>query len=235
MNRGLHRAVCESALWFDNLFGDPRIREDRESTYGRLLLGLHYDEREGFEDFTNFQAKVSLPKMERRLNAFVGRGDREQIVTGQNPVEDYVPPVGLDDDEWLVGLGYSPARGRRSKTSFDVGVDVDFPMNPFVRARYRHRFFPGNRTLVRVRPSIFWEREEGGGSTTKIDVDHLIGREILFRWRNVGTWTEESEGLEWYVELTLFQNLGIKRALATSSARSARATTRCRCASTSCA
>ena len=50
--------------------------------------------------------------------------------------------------------------------------------------------------------------------TTKVDYDRLIGNELLFRWRNVGTWTEESDGLEWYLEVTLFQNLGLKRALA---------------------
>ena len=142
VNRGLHRAVCESALWFDGLFGDRRLLEDREATYGRILLGLHGDERDGLEDFTNFEAKLSFPNLERRLNAFVGRGDRERIVTGQGQIEEYVPPAGLEDDEeWLIGLGYSPAKGRRSKTSFDVGVDLGFPMNPFVKARYRHRFF----------------------------------------------------------------------------------------------
>ncbi len=216
VNRGLHRAVCESALWFDNLFRDQRLRvDDREATYGRMLLGLHHDEREGLEDFTNFEANISLPNLERRLNAFVGRGDRDQIVSGQQDVEQYLPPGGFeDDDEWLVGLGYRPARGRRSKFSFDLGADLGFPMNPFVKARYRHRFFPGDRTLIRVRPVLFWEREEGGGVGGRIDLDHLIGDQLLFRWRNVGTWSEETEGLDWYMEVTLFRSLGRKTALA---------------------
>ena len=214
LNRGLHRAVCESALWFDDLFGDVRVREDRRTTYGRVLLGATWDEQREWGDFTRFEVKVSLPTAERRFSLFAGRGDTERIVTGQSDVEEFLPPEGLEDDEWLVGLGYSPVRGERNGWSFGLGVDAGFPMNPVARARYRHRFFPGDETLVRVRPSLFWEREQGAGVATKVDVDNLLTGSSLFRWRTVGTWTEQTEGLEWYLELSIFQRLGTTRALA---------------------
>ena len=80
LNRGLHRTACETALWFDHLFGDYRLDEKLEATYGRAFVGVVWDEDYGFEDDLSFRARLHFPNMERRLNAFIGRDDREDLL-----------------------------------------------------------------------------------------------------------------------------------------------------------
>lgn len=217
VHRGLHRTVCRTALWFDSLFGDPSNFDEYRGTYGRLRVGIGWDDIDGIEEDTHFAAKVDFPNLEERLNAFVGRFDRDDLVEDrQRNIETIPAPVlGIpDDDEWLVGLGYTPRRGRRSKLSFDLGADIEFPMNPFLRARYRHRYSIGSASQIQVRHALFWEREDGYGTTHRFDLDHLLGEKTLFRWRNVGTLSEGDQGLDWYSESTIYRRLAPLRAMA---------------------
>ncbi len=218
LNRGLHRAVCESALWFDDLFGDDLAAEDRGGTYGRLLVGLEYNDLEEIDDVNSFHAEFELPNAERRLSGFVGRGDRDELVGDQQPRTGALPNRAAslpDDDEWLIGLGYSPHRSsRRSSWSYDVGADLEFPINWFAKARHKYVLFPSDTTMLRLRQSFFWEHDKGWGYTTRADYDHLLPKDRLLRWRNIGRISESDSGIDWYTELTLFTNLGERRALA---------------------
>lgn len=218
INRGLHRAVCSSALWFDDLFGNEIYENYDRGTYGRFLLGLEYNDREEFGEVSNFRAKFDLPKAERRLSGFVGRGDRDEIVSDQVPRTGALPNMLRslpDDDEWLIGLGYAPQRSRRnSDWSVDVGADIESPINWYAKARYKHVLFPTNASMMRYRQTLFWEKEDGWGITSRLDWDYLMGNEMLLRWRSLGTLSEGDLGVDWYSELTLFQNLGEDEALA---------------------
>ena len=218
INRGLHRAVCASALWFDDLFGNEIYDDYGRGTYGRLLVGLEYDDREDFGEVSNFRAKFDLPKAEQRLSGFIGRGDRDEIVSDQVPRTGALPNLlnSLpDDDEWLVGLGYAPQRSRRnSDWSVDIGADIEFPINWYAKARYKHILFPTNSSMMRYRQTLFWEKEDGWGLTSRLDWDFLMANEMLLRWRSLGTLSEGDMGVDWYSELTLFQNLGESEALA---------------------
>jgi len=217
LHRGLHRAVCDSALWFDDLFGDEIRDSKRDGTYGRLLLGVEYNDRREVHEISRFRARFELPNVERRLSGFVGRGDRDELVgdkfprTGALPNSLSIP----DDDEWLVGLGYSPQRSnRRSSWSYDVGADIEFPVNWYAKARYKRVLFPSNSTMLRLRQTFFWEHDDGWGTTSRMDYDVLLANEKILRWRNIGTVSEGDRGLDWYTELTLFLNRGDQRALA---------------------
>ena len=217
INRGLHRAVCSSALWFDDLFGNEIYENYDRGTYGRLLVGLEYDDREDFGEVTRFRAKFDLPKAEQRLSGFIGRGDRDEIVSDQVPRTGALPNLLSlpDEDEWLVGLGYAPQRSRRnSDWSIDVGADIEFPINWYAKARYKHVLFPTDATMLRYRQTLFWEKDDGWGVTSRVDWDFLMANEMLLRWRSLGTMSEGDRGLDWYSELTLFQNLGEDEALA---------------------
>lgn len=217
LHRGLHRAVCDSALWFDDLFGDELHPGDSQGTYGRLLLGVEYNDREEVDEISRFRAHFSLPNAERRISGFVGHGDREELISDKAPRTGALP-TSLDipdDDEWLVGLGYSPQRSSRTSSwSYDVGVDVEFPLNWYAKARYKRVLFPSDASMLRLRQTFFWEREDGWGSTSRLDYDYLLANEKLIRWRNIATFSEGDRGIDWYTELTLFQNRGQHRALA---------------------
>ncbi len=214
VQRGLYRAVCASSRWFDGLFGDTRFDEEYNRTHGRLMVGVNWDDHEGLSDEIRFHAEYELPQAERRLRAFIGREDRKDVVTDREQrttrVSDF---LSFDEDEeWLVGLGYSPLRSARSRFDVDLGMDFQFPMNPYLKLRYRHVFPRGEYTLWRFRQTVFWENEDGVGTTTRLDFEHLLRPNLLVRFRNVGVLSEATRGVDWYSELTFYQGFGDERA-----------------------
>jgi hypothetical protein len=46
LQRKVSRSVCGSAMWFDGLFGESGLYEEMDATYGRIFLGLWWDERD---------------------------------------------------------------------------------------------------------------------------------------------------------------------------------------------
>ncbi len=216
LNLRLHRTACETALWFDHLFGDYRLGEDIEATYGRAMLGVVWDEHYGFDDDLSFRARLQFPNMERRLNAFVGRDDLEDVVEdAQRRGETSLPRLfSPEDDEWLVGLGYRPISGLGGDLDFDLGMNFDFPVEPFARARYKHRYVLSDADLVRFRHALFWEREDGWGLATRADVEHAFPGGSMLRWRGAGKITRITRGVDWFTELSYYHRLGRRRALA---------------------
>ena len=217
LNLRLHRTACETALWFDHLFGDYRLDEELEATHGRALVGVIWDEQYGLEDDLRFRARLHFPRMERRLNAFIGRDDREDLLEDAQRRGATSLPTMFDptDDEWLVGLGYRPISGGGSgDLDFDVGMNFDFPIEPFARARYKHRRFLSDTDLVRFRHALFWEREDGWGLSTRIDYEHAFAGGSMMRWRGAGKISDITLGADWFTELSYYHRLGRRRALA---------------------
>ena len=66
---------------------------------------------------------------------------------------------------------------------------------------------------MRLRESVFWEEDEHLGATTRIDLDRLLSDDFLVRLTGSATFTQETEGVRWFSQLTLFQNLHKGRAI----------------------
>ena len=60
---------------------------------------------------------------------------------------------------------------------------------------------------------IFWEESERFGATTRIDLERLLSDDFLVRLTASATFTQETEGVRWFSQLTLYQNLHEGRAL----------------------
>ena len=84
----------------------------------------------------------------------------------------------------------------------------------FAQTRYRRNIFLGTRNVWRFRETVFWENHEGFGSTTSLDFDRVLRRDLLFRWGNVGTVSESTEGMSWRTAAVLYHNLRRSQAVA---------------------
>jgi len=51
------------------------------------------------------------------------------------------------------------------------------------------------------------------GATTRFDLERLFTDDLLARWTGSATFTQETEGVRWSSQLTLYQNLHDGRAL----------------------
>lgn len=206
--RKLFETVCRANRWFDGLFGDEAPDASKLVT-GRVELGGVYSDYEGFDSKTRMQVRWQFPNMNKRLNAFIGRVDEEDVELDRP--ETIAMRSGFfdleDDEEWLAGLGYSlPGSGRRRS---DIAAAAKLSSTPelLVRARVRWVFYPGERTALRLREAALWQNRDGFGLTSTIDLDNVLSDNLLLRTSARATFGEWTEGAEWRSALDLYQNL----------------------------
>lgn len=217
VRRGLTVTACASSAWLDGLFGDQIYYDDYHATHGTVTVGGLWSDYDGFDPRLRFRARLQLPQWDERISAFAGRvGEDDYISDTENDFQ-ALPSRQfgtLEDESVLVGLGYS--KPDRTGNDFDlgVGVRVDWPLDPYARARYEIVRPFAERYVFTARETVFWQNTEGFGTTTRINFDRVFSDRYLLRWSNLGKYTEETIGLEWYTQLTLFQSIGQRTGLA---------------------
>lgn len=218
MQRGVYATVCGTAQWFDGLFGTRRYDQDSDETFGRLGLTGLWDDRDGFDEKLRMRVRLALPAMEERLRLFFGRADEREVIEDQQAGGGggQVPSSfnRVEDESWLLGLGYSKQGQLEDGFDFGAGIRIRTPVDPFAKGTYRHNWVFADDTAVRARQTVFWRDSRGWGETTEIAVDHLLTPKVLLRWDNAATLAEDVERLEWASSFTTFQNLGTRRGLA---------------------
>ncbi len=217
VQRGVYVSVCGTARWFDGLFGTRRFDQDSDETFGRLGIGEFWDDRDGFDEKIKLRVRVALPTAERRLKLLFGRVD-EQEVDGdsQSQAGTSLPSSfgGVQDESWLLGLGYSKQGELSNGFDFGAGVRLRTPVDPYTKGTYRHTFVFGDDIALRARQTVFWRDSRGWGETTELTFDKLLTDRLLLRWDNGATLAEDVERLEWYSGVTAFQSLGNRSGLA---------------------
>ncbi len=215
MQSALYRSICSSAVRFDGFFGSARFDDEYQATHGSLSLGAWWDERDHWDPSVRFRVQMQLPQMRDRLNAFVGKVDPDEYVTEQRDDFDTLPrQFGREvDDEVLFGLGYSQPGRRGGRFDTSVGTQLDSPEDMYAKGTFRIAVPMLERNLLRLRETIFWEDSEGFGATTRFDLERLFTDDVLVRWTGSGTFAQETEGVRWFSQLTLYQNLRNGRAL----------------------
>jgi hypothetical protein len=217
VRRSLTVTACASSAWLDGLFGDQIHYDDYHATYGTVTAGGLWSDYDGFDPRLRFRARLQLPQWDERISAFAGRVGEDDYVSDTEGDFDALPTRQfgmLEDESVLLGLGYSSPE--RTGNDFDagVGVRVDLPLDPYARARYEVVRTFAERYVFNARETVFWQNTEGFGTTTRVNIDRVISDRFLLRWSNLGKYTEETLGLEWYTQLTLFQSVGQRTGLA---------------------
>jgi hypothetical protein len=217
VRRRLTVTACASSAWIDGLFGDQLRYDQYRETYGTLSTGALWSDYDGFDPRLRFRVRLQLPQWNDRVSAFAGRVGEDDYISDSEGDFDALPTRQfgtLQDESVLLGLGYSSPE--RTGNDFDagVGVRVDIPPDPYAQARYEvTRTFMDNY-VFRARETGFWQNSEGFGSTTRLTVDRALSDRFLLRWTALGKFTEETRGLEWFTNVTLFQSLNRRTGLA---------------------
>ena len=207
----LSQRLCEPAAWFDGFFGDPRSFEETPvGTFVRLRNSLQWDETEGWSFGVRVRASVLLPRVSERVRLLI---TRDEDVSGD--FRDG-PAADDSDDRTRLGLRFIASEQARSQLDFDGTVRLTSGgLNPRVRGRYRYVQGLSANTLGRATQSVFWERSDGFGTTSRLDWEWLPDRDRLVRWTGQGTWSEASEGIDWRTSVTGFGQLSPRTAFRT--------------------
>lgn len=215
----VYNVVNDSSQWFDSFFGSANAEQEGNVTQGLVSLGTNWDERDGLKGRARLKARIPLTALRRRSRLVFGRGDVDDFVDGTADTNtDSLPSQfnDFEDDDWLLGVGYSKD-GSLSR-GFDIGVGVKLatPVEPYVRATYRWNTTFNEAWLWQLRPRVFWQNQRGYGASVNSILDYAASPSWLLRSWIILSVEDEIEGLGWGNNLVAYQSLTNKTAVSYS-------------------
>lgn len=205
----INERLCEPAAWFDGFFGDARSFEETPiGTFIRIRNSAEWDQDGGWSHGLRVRASILLPRVSDRFRLLISR---DEDISGELRDEATLSDGG---DKTRLGLRFIASERSRSQLDFDGSIRVDGGgLNPEIRSRYRYVYGLTDRSLVRATQSVFWQREDGFGTTSRLDWEWLQSRDGLLRWTGQGTYSEGSSGVDWRSSVIAFRQLDARSAL----------------------
>ena len=217
--RTVYEVVNSTSQWFDSFFGSTELDEGTNVSRGQVSVGTQWDERNGSDHRFRLKARFPLPALKKRGRLMIGRGDTEDFIDGSASDNiDTLPERfnDFDDEDWLLGLGYSRDGELAKGFDFGVGVSLSSPVEPYARITYRWNHAFGEDWLWRLRPRVFWQEDRGAGASINSIVDYVVNPSWLLRSWIILVSEDEVDGLGWTNNLGAYQSLSDKNALSYS-------------------
>ncbi len=215
MNRTATRSVCSTARWFDNFFGTTRGDEERDATFGRIGVGVGWDEDDGFELLTRFRAKLHFPRSKGRFGALLGHGPEDEFVDEDEVATETARDLIFDEEsEFLLGFGYQLVKTDRNRLTLGIGASFSGGVDPYFRIRHIYRQPVGQHRSFRMRLTPMWQESRGLGAIARFSLDRSIGSRLLIRYEVSGKAFEKKfDGVAYGGGVVLYQNLGNGRGI----------------------
>jgi hypothetical protein len=216
LHSSLYRFSCSSVSWFDGLFGSRQFDDEYRATHGTITAGGQWNKHDGFDKTLRFRGRFYFPQITENFNAFIGRADRNDFVDDRRTELFDLPNQfsnGLDDSVF-VGLGFNEKMKKRGSFDLDAGIRLSGSIDQFVKGSYRYSRPLGERDLMRFRETLFWQNDEGFGTSALIEWNHIFDSENLLRWTNSGTFSQNTIGMRWFSDLYLYHLVNAERAFA---------------------
>ena len=207
----------QSADWLDGVLGSDDFSNEQENTSGRVAVHLFWQNRQGFDVRGRFRVKVNLDNTSRRLNAFIGRDDPDDLIEDRYTASSRFASFyqGGVDEELLAGVGFRPDWSKSRRISIGAGVRLSSSPAPYVNINYRYRYLSDDqKLLISFYESVYYRTDEGVGSRTTIEPGYLVGEDWLVRWYNTFEFGETPQGVIWQSTLSIYQDLKRNRAIA---------------------
>jgi hypothetical protein len=202
----------------DDFFGDPaHYQFDPPSSRIRLRGGVRGSQRDPVRDQLELTGSVladlrlpALDRLLRRARLFVaGSSDVEERTSGTE--QDLVPrrfDPTLKGRGGAVELRFDLFRVRSTVVDMGGGARFGLPPPPYVRVRAAHAEELRLGFVGHVNQTVFWQRAEGFGESSRVDVERVFTPRSVARLWAIATLHERSRGLEWGAESGLQQGLG---------------------------
>jgi len=211
----LSQSLCNQVRRFDRFFGDVNYDEQYRRSFMRIRNSISWENTTETE--LNFRprirANIRLPNAEEHFNLIISddTDDPDSLSSANETLTE-------DNDERNVttAIRWIAQKSKALELNLDVGVRLNDGLDTFVRTRYRKQFSLSDTRNLRLTQNFFWRRSEGFGERTQLDLEQLFSPQLIGRWTSGGTFSENSQGVEWIQRLTLLQRIDAKRAVAYS-------------------
>ncbi len=204
----IHRSVCATALWFDNLFGDARAFDEAERTYGLVEGGGLWKEGDGVDGIGRLRIKWRFPAMSQKLSLIVGRLPEERISAEQEDPDLLPEPLDKDEQEFVVGVESEPVDRPTHRISLGGGVTYRDSLEPYVKVRSRSRWLFSEKTNLHLRVTPYWQDgDRDFGIRSTVDLDTQLRPQLLMRWTVAGVHDGLTNGTRYAIGPTLYHQI----------------------------
>ncbi|MGB5354015.1 MAG: hypothetical protein WBN32_10430 [Woeseia sp.] len=214
--QAVYGVTSGAARKIDSFFGSADVEEQATVSRGRLSAGGRWDKRNDLRKRVRLKARVALPAINERTSLIFGRGEAEELVDGSADDNIDSLPTRFNDfenDDWLLGIGYTRDASLMRGWSFGAGVKLAAPLEPYVRATYRWNKSFSDDWLWRVEPRLFVQSQRGAGLSFKNTLDHAVNEDWLLRFLSIAVVEEDVEGVAWTNKVIGYQNLANNSAM----------------------
>ncbi len=175
----LSKQVVNFAEYIDSFFGRYTRTDKKNKTRVTIINTTALTEADSLMSGVELKARLNLPHLEELLKFKIKKGGRVETTT--KDLKENIKDVPSDTSYYYVDW----------KLTTQVGVDVDFTPDVFIRNEQKLEF-GGRKNIARLVNGIYWFGRSGLGDTLAIEHDNLISQNLLFRFSNVGSWSSKS-------------------------------------------
>lgn len=169
---------------------------------------FRYDGVQHYTFRTAFRVGLRLPRLSNRWRVVIA-GENKGDPTAAVPVDPGTPGTNVASPVRTSSAGLVYDVFRTEQTYFDLGagLKIDFPLDPYGRARLGYVHPLGIDTLGRFTITGAYHAQDGPGVSNQLDFEHRISRATGLIWSNSASLSEETNGWAWGTELSLVHAL----------------------------
>lgn len=206
----LTRKLCEPVFWFDSFFGEHIADDERNvGSFVRVRNELRWDEKDQLKFRLRVHADIKVPNATRKLRLLLTDIDP---MRGDDPRDDLIAKSDTKE-KFRLGLRYNVLDKKQSKFSISGGLHFRNPLEPFIRGRYRYIRPLSKQTQTRFTSTVFWEKEDGFGTSARLDWEHLFTPKTMIRLWGDARISEITKNTELGSGASIFHQLSTKKAL----------------------
>jgi hypothetical protein len=205
-----HKYISQQILDFadmlDTFFTNDRAYDELQDSHVNLLI-LHTNadnKKPGYR--AQLRAKIVFPKTQKKLKLLIeSQGQDEE--TQQSSLTE-----ALQSQEQSLGLRFIERETMKWRVQTDVGLRFKSGVDIFTRLRLR-RLITSDTWIYRISQTFYWYRTDGAGETTRLDIDHSLAKDLLFRATSQATWLNKNNYFDLEQDFTLFQKFNKRKAI----------------------
>ncbi len=205
-------SLDNSALWFDNFFGDPRRESDtRADARLQVILDAFYSGVEGESDYSiRFRGSVDLPQLENQLRLFLSSD-----IEGDNSGNTLVDNDPLARNQAVTNSGAGLRYGFLQSDNHSLSFSASIKSGPalLLNTRSLYRLPLTEISQLRFTNTLYWHSDDGAGVSALIDYELQDKADTLWRLSLFGNYGEITQDLEWSSQATWLRQLDSRSAI----------------------
>jgi hypothetical protein len=215
---GISHSLLTTATWLDSFFGDRRYNSEANPSYVRFRYNVFLEHDTAPLLKPDLEARLILPQLREKTHIIIAGTPKEvnQFSAVQsNTAADQT--ASTEDRGFLTGVSYAPRQTPNESFFVRAGLKfstkgVDLGVGPLYRILFP---FPSGWSL-RFIEDVLWRSKEGWKSSTTVDLERPLPRDLFFRASTDWVHTEHVDGFIYAVSFSIAQPLSSKAVLAYS-------------------